>query len=75
VQAAALAKLIQSSNVGVIAEGVETADQVEVLRQCGIGMAQGWLFSHPLRASAFSSYFSEHRYGSGPAVVGPSIEH
>jgi sensor c-di-GMP phosphodiesterase-like protein len=61
VQAASLAQLIRRSNVGVIAEGVETADQVEGLQQCGIGMAQGWLFSHPLRASEFISYFSGHR--------------
>jgi sensor c-di-GMP phosphodiesterase-like protein len=57
----ALAELIHDSTMGVIAEGVETADQVEMLRQCGIGMAQGWLYSHPLRASEFISYFSEHR--------------
>jgi EAL domain-containing protein (putative c-di-GMP-specific phosphodiesterase class I) len=56
-----LAELIRGSKVGVIAEGVETADQLEVLQQCGIGMAQGWLFSHPLRASQFISYFSEHQ--------------
>jgi sensor c-di-GMP phosphodiesterase-like protein len=60
-QTAALAELIHASNVGVIAEGVETGDQVEGLRQCGIGMAQGWLFSRPLRASEFISYFSEHQ--------------
>jgi sensor c-di-GMP phosphodiesterase-like protein len=57
----ALAELIYASDLGVIAEGVETADQLEVLRQCGIGMAQGWLFSHPLRADEFMSYFSQHR--------------
>jgi sensor c-di-GMP phosphodiesterase-like protein len=60
-EAESLAQLIRESNVGVIAEGVETADQLEVLRQCGIGMAQGWLFSRPLRASQFISYFSEHQ--------------
>jgi sensor c-di-GMP phosphodiesterase-like protein len=57
----ALAELIHTSTLGVIAEGVETADQVEVLQECGIGMAQGWLFSRPLRAGEFISYFSEHR--------------
>jgi sensor c-di-GMP phosphodiesterase-like protein len=56
-----LAELIRGSNVGVIAEGVETAVQLGALRQCGIGMAQGWLFSRPLRAREFMSYFDEHR--------------
>jgi sensor c-di-GMP phosphodiesterase-like protein len=56
-----LAELIRGSKVGVIAEGVETAVQLGALRQCGVSMAQGWLFSHPLRASKFISYFDEHR--------------
>jgi sensor c-di-GMP phosphodiesterase-like protein len=56
-----LAALIRGSNVGVIAEGVETADQLGVLQQCGICMAQGWLYSRPLRACEFISYYHEHR--------------
>jgi sensor c-di-GMP phosphodiesterase-like protein len=60
-EASALSSLIQEANVAVVAEGVETDAQVEVLRNAGIGMAQGWLFSHPLSAADFMSYFSTHR--------------
>lgn len=57
----ALSSLICAAPVAVIAEGVETGVQAEVLRQAGIGMAQGWFFSHPLSAPGFMAYFSAHR--------------
>jgi EAL domain-containing protein (putative c-di-GMP-specific phosphodiesterase class I) len=63
-EALALAELIHASNLGIIAEGVETADEAEVLLRCGIRMAQGWLFSRPLRAREFISYFAAHRHGN-----------
>jgi sensor c-di-GMP phosphodiesterase-like protein len=56
-----LASLIRAAHVAVIAEGVETAAQAEMLRNAGIGMAQGWFFSHPLSAADFMAYFSSHR--------------
>lgn len=54
----ALATLIRSSRVTVIAEGVEHEAQVQKLLECGIQMAQGWLFSRPLSADVFKEYFS-----------------
>jgi sensor c-di-GMP phosphodiesterase-like protein len=56
-----LATLIRSAKVTVIAEGVEHEAQVRKLQDCGIGMAQGWLFSRPLSADAFKEYFLVHR--------------
>jgi sensor c-di-GMP phosphodiesterase-like protein len=58
---AGLSALIRAAHVDVIAEGVETAAQIEVLRNAGIGMAQGWYFSPPLSAADFLTYFSAHR--------------
>jgi sensor c-di-GMP phosphodiesterase-like protein len=57
----ALASLIRAAHVAVIAEGVETRAQVEILRNAGIGMAQGWFFSHPLSAVDFMAYFAAHQ--------------
>jgi len=58
---AALASLIHAADVAVIAEGVETGAQIASLRNAGIEMAQGWLFSQPLSAAEFMKYFSEHQ--------------
>lgn len=57
----ALSELIRAADVAVVAEGVESADQVGTLRDCGITLAQGWLFSRPLSATDFTAYFSAHR--------------
>jgi EAL domain-containing protein (putative c-di-GMP-specific phosphodiesterase class I) len=56
-----LEAVLQTTKLEVIAEGVETARQREVLRDAGIRMGQGYLFSRPLRAEAFLAYFNAHR--------------
>jgi EAL domain-containing protein (putative c-di-GMP-specific phosphodiesterase class I) len=38
--------------VNVVAEGVETEEQAERLRSLGCGLAQGYLFSHPVAPEA-----------------------
>ncbi|HYA68545.1 MAG TPA: EAL domain-containing protein, partial [Acidimicrobiales bacterium] len=45
-----IAKLCQSLGICTVAEAVETADQVEMLRAIGIDVAQGYYFSPPLSA-------------------------
>jgi EAL domain-containing protein (putative c-di-GMP-specific phosphodiesterase class I) len=58
---AALTELIRAADVTVVAEGVESAEQVGRLRGCGIEAAQGFLFSRPLSAEDFRDYFAAHR--------------
>jgi sensor c-di-GMP phosphodiesterase-like protein len=53
-----LSALLQSTKVEVIAEGVETATQAEVLRAAGIPMAQGYYFSRPISAEKLKEYYS-----------------
>jgi EAL domain-containing protein (putative c-di-GMP-specific phosphodiesterase class I) len=46
-----LASLLRNSRLEVIAEGVETAEQAETLRQAGVQYGQGYRFSRPLSAA------------------------
>ncbi|HWT12937.1 MAG TPA: EAL domain-containing protein, partial [Allosphingosinicella sp.] len=38
----------------VVAEGVETADCLDLLRAMGCDTAQGWLIGHPIAAEDFA---------------------
>ncbi len=48
-----LVKLAEDMNLDLIAEGVETIEQVEYLRAKGVRLAQGYVFAPPLPASSF----------------------
>jgi EAL domain-containing protein (putative c-di-GMP-specific phosphodiesterase class I) len=54
---AGLASLLRNSEIQVIAEGVETLHQASALLDAGVQMAQGYLFSEPLRAGELQSYY------------------
>jgi sensor c-di-GMP phosphodiesterase-like protein len=51
-----LASLLRNSRLDVIAEGVETAEQAETLRQAGVKYGQGYLFSRPVSAPALFDF-------------------
>jgi EAL domain-containing protein (putative c-di-GMP-specific phosphodiesterase class I) len=51
-----LASLLRNSRLDVIAEGVETAEQAETLRQAGVQYGQGYRFSRPLSAPDLIAY-------------------
>jgi EAL domain-containing protein (putative c-di-GMP-specific phosphodiesterase class I) len=44
-----------SLNLDVVAEGVETVEQLKMLRKLGCAKAQGYLISHPVPAEAMRS--------------------
>jgi len=58
--AEALSVLLRTTDLEVIAEGVETAEQLSMLRAAGVQRAQGHYFSPPLRAEAFLRYYRQH---------------
>jgi EAL domain-containing protein (putative c-di-GMP-specific phosphodiesterase class I)/CheY-like chemotaxis protein len=47
---ASMAALCKDLNIQVIAEGVETTDERDVLLECGCDLLQGYLFAKPERA-------------------------
>ena len=49
----AILALSRSLRLEVVAEGVETQEQFDLLRGLGCGYAQGYYFSHPVSADAF----------------------
>jgi sensor c-di-GMP phosphodiesterase-like protein len=61
-----LAPLLQSTSLQIIAEGVETAFQVDALKAAGVQWAQGHYFSVPRSAIDFKAY-----YATPPARVTP----
>ncbi len=56
----AMASLGRNLGVEVVAEGVETAGQLEFLRGTGAHVCQGYLFSKPLPAEAFDALLANH---------------
>jgi predicted signal transduction protein with EAL and GGDEF domain len=51
--------MARSLNLSVVAEGVETEQQLAVLQQLGCEASQGYLFSRPLSAQAAAAYLAE----------------
>lgn len=52
-----LAALLERTSLQIVAEGVESPLQAEVLRNAGVQWGQGYLFSPPLSVEEFTAYF------------------
>ncbi|MFQ5580013.1 MAG: EAL domain-containing protein, partial [Nitrospiria bacterium] len=61
--------LADQLKIDVIAEGIETKEQRNYLLAQGCGFGQGYLFSRPLPAEAFSLLLKADSRSEGPPVV------
>jgi len=57
--------LAHSLDLKVVAEGVETHDQQELLALAGCGSAQGYLFAEPMPADRVGAFIESNRRTSG----------
>jgi sensor c-di-GMP phosphodiesterase-like protein len=57
-----------------VAEGIETEEQAAYLRDKGVDLGQGWLFSKALAADDFIAFqtLSKQTYGPAPDVLRPA---
>lgn len=56
---ASVINLAHQLNINVIAEGVETNEQLDFLKHCHVNFVQGFLFSQPLSFSALLQSYSK----------------
>ena len=56
-----LKTLLKSTPLQVVAEGVETAHQAQVLKHAGVQLAQGLHFSAPLPAETYKRFYQQSR--------------
>jgi EAL domain-containing protein (putative c-di-GMP-specific phosphodiesterase class I) len=53
--------LANNLGMAVVAEGIETEDQLAQLKAMGCGYGQGYIFSRPLTTEAATLFVREHR--------------
>jgi EAL domain-containing protein (putative c-di-GMP-specific phosphodiesterase class I) len=70
----AVVQLGNSLGMTTTAEGVETDEQLSIVRQEGCTEVQGYIFSRPKPAAELKrSYFADHAQQSGPAQVAHNV--
>lgn len=57
--------LAHNLDLNVVAEGVETTDQHQLLALAGCGAAQGYLFAEPMPAKSVGIFIESNRRNSG----------
>lgn len=60
---AAVIAMAHSLNYEVVAEGVETVEQLDFLRSCGCDYGQGYLFSKPIDSEELAIFCTSNKLG------------
>jgi predicted signal transduction protein with EAL and GGDEF domain len=66
----AVVGLARTLGLGVVAEGVETAEQAARLRELGCGLGQGFYFGRPQSAEALGALLEKVTFALGPRRTG-----
>ena len=53
----------------VIAEGVETKEDVEMVKAAGCQMVQGYYYAKPMPVADFEKYLETYPYGDMKAII------
>lgn len=54
-----IAQMVKELNIGLVAEGIETKEQSDILRQLNCNIHQGYYYSKPVPLKEFISYYQE----------------
>ncbi|MCM3901753.1 MAG: bifunctional diguanylate cyclase/phosphodiesterase [Pyrinomonadaceae bacterium] len=65
--------LAQNLGMEVVAEGVETVEQLEQLKSMSCTLGQGYLFSRPLDANAANAYIQDHPTFVPSSLIGDGL--
>ena len=52
-------EMARKLNISLVVEGVETGENVSLMRECGCNIAQGYYFARPMEESKFAELFRE----------------
>ncbi|WP_342129882.1 putative bifunctional diguanylate cyclase/phosphodiesterase [Hydrogenophaga sp. OTU3427] len=67
---AAMVQMGHGLGFKVLAEGAETAEQIDTLRRLGCDQIQGYGFARPMDAAAMTTFLSKHAASTLPAQAG-----
>lgn len=70
----AIIELAKSFNLSLIAEGVETAEELKYLRDKGVNVIQGYFFSKPLKAGELGDFVHMIKLGKYNQTSSPKDE-
>ena len=66
---AAIVSLARTLGIRSVAEGVETAEHLQMVREAGCDLAQGYLLAHPMPASEVLRWASRVRAAGGDSCA------